>query len=238
MGTCCVKLLKGDRAPTKQQIDRWKAANDLQRKVSPKATGSVCECLFFPDPTSSGPKKNQPPGRNFSRFLSYIQDTKFWLDICIFTLTDDRIAQAILALFDRGVHVRIIADVAQVRDPFKFAFEVLFLQTKRNALKLIVLVTVRIGGLRKNHRRCGPGKGSVEIIWISTSFNEKDAFLPLSEIVSQWIDHEKSIVNPITHRPSPRARTSTNWQRNFPLFTTTTIGITCITSLRSEMGSF
>jgi phosphatidylserine/phosphatidylglycerophosphate/cardiolipin synthase-like enzyme len=49
-----------------------------------------------------------------TRFLSYLTAAQRQLDICVFTLTCNEIADAILAVHKRGVRVRIITDDDQV----------------------------------------------------------------------------------------------------------------------------
>ncbi|CAD7946855.1 unnamed protein product [Amoebophrya sp. A120] len=118
MGKCCSKLLKSS---TQQRVDRWEAANNYQRTVSQKAQGDILDCLFFPEHVSplmggGGGKSgggSRGGGANRRRFLEVLRSTKFWIDICIFTLTDDEIAEILLDLFHRNVHVRIIADLDQ-----------------------------------------------------------------------------------------------------------------------------
>eukprot|EP01101_Sappina_pedata_P008319 TRINITY_DN457_c0_g1_i2.p1 TRINITY_DN457_c0_g1~~TRINITY_DN457_c0_g1_i2.p1 ORF type:complete len:162 (-),score=66.77 TRINITY_DN457_c0_g1_i2:94-558(-) len=58
----------------------------------------VAEALFFP---TSG---------DITRMLAYIKACKKSLDICVFNITDDRIAKQILKAQTRGVKVRVITD--------------------------------------------------------------------------------------------------------------------------------
>ena len=51
---------------------------------------------------------HQPTG--LSRFLDILQSAKQSLDICVFTITANEIADAISAVHKRGVSVRIITD--------------------------------------------------------------------------------------------------------------------------------
>ena len=58
----------------------------------------ICECYFFPDPS------------NEEKVVSMLRTCKKTLDIAIFSLTLDSIAEAILEAFQRGIKVRLIAD--------------------------------------------------------------------------------------------------------------------------------
>ena len=59
---------------------------------------AICECYFFPDPS------------NEEKVVSMLRTCKKTLDIAIFSLTLDSIAEAILEAFQRGIKVRVIAD--------------------------------------------------------------------------------------------------------------------------------
>ena len=59
---------------------------------------AVCECYFFPEPS------------NEEKVVSMLRTCKKTLDIAIFSLTLDSIAEAILEAFQRGIKVRVIAD--------------------------------------------------------------------------------------------------------------------------------
>ena len=58
----------------------------------------ICECYFFPNPS------------NEEKVVSMLRTCKKTLDIAIFSLTLDSIAEAILEAFQRGIKVRVIAD--------------------------------------------------------------------------------------------------------------------------------
>ncbi|MDP2438154.1 MAG: phospholipase D-like domain-containing protein [archaeon] len=68
--------------------------------------GRIVEALFFPE-TEEGP--------NFRRFLHYLVSAKVSLEVCVFTITDDRISQALIAAHHRGVRVRVITDDDQAQ---------------------------------------------------------------------------------------------------------------------------
>ena len=68
----------------------------LQEYFQPKPV--ICECYFFPNPS------------NEQKVVSILRTCKKTLDIAIFSLTLDSIAEAILEAFQRGIKVRIIAD--------------------------------------------------------------------------------------------------------------------------------
>ena len=57
-----------------------------------------CEVLFFPSVSSH------------SRLLAHLARARRTCDVAMFTLTDDRIRDALLALHGRGVRVRVISD--------------------------------------------------------------------------------------------------------------------------------
>ncbi len=63
-----------------------------------KKTENLYKTLFFPSEESLG------------ELLKTLSKTEKTLDICVFTITDNRITDTILSLKDRGVSVRIITD--------------------------------------------------------------------------------------------------------------------------------
>ena len=68
----------------------------LKEYFQPKPV--ICECYFFPN------------AANEQKVVSMLRTCKKTLDIAIFSLTLDSIAEAILEAFQRGIKVRIIAD--------------------------------------------------------------------------------------------------------------------------------
>ena len=68
----------------------------LQEYFQPKPV--ICECYFFPN------------AANEEKVVSMLRTCKKTLDIAIFSLTLDSIAEAILEAFQRGIKVRMIAD--------------------------------------------------------------------------------------------------------------------------------
>jgi phosphatidylserine/phosphatidylglycerophosphate/cardiolipin synthase-like enzyme len=51
------------------------------------------------------------PGNEIIEAISdLLNQAKYSLDLCIFTITDDRLAKEILACFDRGIKIRVITD--------------------------------------------------------------------------------------------------------------------------------
>merc|ERR1711879_170482 len=71
----------------------------------------IRRCLFFPD----HPEGAMDNGLStLGVFLKYLDSTRHSLDVCVFTITDDRISRRILdAHRFRGVKVRIITDGEQ-----------------------------------------------------------------------------------------------------------------------------
>jgi rRNA processing protein Krr1/Pno1 len=63
------------------------------------------ECLFFPD-----------TGAIYERFLAWLASPKQTLDVCVFTITDNRVSSIIAALARKGVKVRIISDDEKAND--------------------------------------------------------------------------------------------------------------------------
>lgn len=73
-----------------------------------------------PEPAAAGPTAEAcfSPGDNCpGRIASLLSDATRKVDICVFTITDDRITSAILAAHKRQVAVRIISDNEKMDDP-------------------------------------------------------------------------------------------------------------------------
>ena len=64
------------------------------------------------------PESHFTPGDDCpQRITQLIQSTRQDLDICVFTITDDRLAEALMAAHKRGVSLRIITDNEKAYDP-------------------------------------------------------------------------------------------------------------------------
>lgn len=70
-----------------------------------KPTATVEEILMFPD-------KSQ---KNLGKIVRILDDAKYSLDVCVFTITNDSIEDALLKAHARGVVVRIISDDLQMK---------------------------------------------------------------------------------------------------------------------------
>ncbi len=70
----------------------------LLSQVAEPSDGKVAEAYFTPG--ADGPV----------RIASLVRSARRALDICVFTITDDRIARAVLEAHRRGVRVRIVTD--------------------------------------------------------------------------------------------------------------------------------
>eukprot|EP01135_Chromosphaera_perkinsii_P006859 Nk52_evm14s621 gene=Nk52_evmTU14s621 len=83
------------------------------------SAGTISEVLFFPDPGMPCRHGGQCRRKNcdyvhhatsLTRLLQWLAAVKQTLDICVFTITCNEIADAIIACHKRGVRVRIITD--------------------------------------------------------------------------------------------------------------------------------
>ncbi|TMW60160.1 hypothetical protein Poli38472_000202 [Pythium oligandrum] len=87
---------------------------------------SFVEVMFFPDPRlpCKAAIANEPCTQKRCRFdhdldtnllkiLRYLRSAKKTMDICVFTITSDEIAEEVLAAHKRGVRVRVITDDGQ-----------------------------------------------------------------------------------------------------------------------------
>lgn len=74
--------------------------------ISLPSEREIDEVLFFPEIEESSP--------NFNRFLRYLRSATKVLDICVFTITDNRISNALIDLHYKGVKINIITDDTQV----------------------------------------------------------------------------------------------------------------------------
>lgn len=74
-----------------------------QAKSPVLATGPINKVIFFPD-------HDQVKCPNIHEFLAYLGSANATLEICVFTITDDRIASTIIKSHAKGVKVRVITD--------------------------------------------------------------------------------------------------------------------------------
>jgi len=88
-------------AKQQQQSSSAVAASSSSSK---SAHDAVNEALFFPSED------------NLKTMIAYLKSAQSTLDICVFTITDDRIANAILTAKKNGAKVRIISDNEKAED--------------------------------------------------------------------------------------------------------------------------
>lgn len=80
-----------------------KAAQTSSAKTTPPAEGTL-EVHFSPGETCLG------------AILDQLEDARRSIDVCVFTITDDRIARALLAAHERGIKLRVITDNDKAND--------------------------------------------------------------------------------------------------------------------------
>ena len=95
----------GDSGHT-QVVDWLEDVVKALRPVEPGGPmhGKHAEALFFPSQASLG------------RLLDLIRSCRRSLDICVFSITHDRLAEAVLDVHRRGVPVRLLTDVEKTQD--------------------------------------------------------------------------------------------------------------------------
>uniref|UniRef100_M4BPU7 Mitochondrial cardiolipin hydrolase n=1 Tax=Hyaloperonospora arabidopsidis (strain Emoy2) TaxID=559515 RepID=M4BPU7_HYAAE len=95
----------------------------------PAAGDSFVDVLFFPDRgmpcksfhsssrdcTRKNCKSIHDGGSSLMTLLGFLESAEKSMDICVFTITCDEIAEAVLAAHGRGVKVRIITDDGQAK---------------------------------------------------------------------------------------------------------------------------
>lgn len=75
------------------------------RLLTWKPLATVEEILMFPD-------KSQ---KNLDKIVRILDNARYSLDVCVFTITNDNIEEALLKAHNRGVEVRIISDDLQMK---------------------------------------------------------------------------------------------------------------------------
>lgn len=83
----------------------------LNFKVEKRFT-KIAEALFFSAPDARG--RDGDDAADLRRFLNLLRSGERTLDICVFTITNNRIADAIDAEWKEGLEVRIISDNDQM----------------------------------------------------------------------------------------------------------------------------
>eukprot|EP00200_Dunaliella_tertiolecta_P013512 CAMPEP_0202392972 /NCGR_PEP_ID=MMETSP1127-20130417/92607_1 /ASSEMBLY_ACC=CAM_ASM_000462 /TAXON_ID=3047 /ORGANISM="Dunaliella tertiolecta, Strain CCMP1320" /LENGTH=186 /DNA_ID=CAMNT_0048995523 /DNA_START=876 /DNA_END=1433 /DNA_ORIENTATION=- len=109
MGNCCSQEHPSKQGGGAYQVAAGKAA--------------VCEVLFYPDEALPCRFMDKCRRNNctyahhatsLSRMLDFLNSAQRSLDICVFTITCNEIADVLLDAHKRGVHVRIISDDDQM----------------------------------------------------------------------------------------------------------------------------
>jgi mitochondrial cardiolipin hydrolase len=89
--------------PRDRDVARW--LYDVLGLLRPEATTKVrAEVLFSPRDACC------------ERLCRLLQGARKSVDVCVFTITDDRIAEAMLRAHDRGVQLRVISDAMKTLD--------------------------------------------------------------------------------------------------------------------------
>jgi mitochondrial cardiolipin hydrolase len=96
--------LARDRLSGPAALDWLEAVLKLVYPVGPAAKGGWAEAYFTPG------------GECPDRIARLFRETKARADVCVFTITDDRIADAILDAHRRGVALRILTDNDKAHD--------------------------------------------------------------------------------------------------------------------------
>jgi len=65
--------------------------------------GDINIAFFFPD-------NDKSDGLNYEKFLEYLSSPKKTLEVCVFTITDDSVANILIDLHKKGIKVRVITD--------------------------------------------------------------------------------------------------------------------------------
>ncbi|CAH0489556.1 unnamed protein product [Peronospora farinosa] len=102
--------------------------NCLGSETTAHLGDSFVDVLFFPDPgmpcknfhmdkgcTRKNCKLIHDQGSSLMTMLEYLKNAKKTMDICVFTITCDEIANAVLDAHARGVKVRVITDDGQMK---------------------------------------------------------------------------------------------------------------------------
>lgn len=109
-----------DDAPTPDRLHELRARVFDRARATAEAVGILATLEWVEDvvkaltPVAERPVETNAyftPGEDcLSAILTALRGAKETVDICVFTITDNRIAEAIVATHQRGVAVRIISD--------------------------------------------------------------------------------------------------------------------------------
>ena len=102
-----------------------KRKNQTEEKIAPPAKEHFAEVIFFPDDKIDDSTTEESTGmqyktllgssRPFRRLRSHFADATESIDICLFLVTSQDMAKAVLDRIAKGVRVRLITDDANVR---------------------------------------------------------------------------------------------------------------------------
>ena len=115
----------GAEIKLKAAQEEWVAQTNVKPSAaaSPTAAKTALANAAQPGPA----KKTQPaegtlevhfsPGETcLGAILDQLEDARRSIDVCVFTITDDRIARALLAAHERGIKLRVITDNDKAND--------------------------------------------------------------------------------------------------------------------------
>ena len=114
-------LIQGDRTALAKtrQLAFTLATEKIQETGNHKAMEWLEDVikLLYSNEMSVKASSYFSPGKNcLNRICRFISETKKKIDICVFTITDDRITSKIEEALTKGIHIRIISDNTKSED--------------------------------------------------------------------------------------------------------------------------
>ena len=114
-------LIQGDRTALAKarQFAFTLATEKIQETGNPKAMEwleDVIKLLYSNEMRVKANSYFSPGKDGLNRICQFISDTETRIDICVFTITDDRISQKIEEALRKGIHIRIISDNTKSED--------------------------------------------------------------------------------------------------------------------------
>ncbi|MDB4712516.1 phospholipase D-like domain-containing protein [Verrucomicrobiales bacterium] len=114
-------LIQGDRTALAKarQFAFTLATEKIQETGNPKAMEWLEDVIKLLYSNEMRVKANSyfSPGKDcLNRICQFISETEKRIDICVFTITDDRISQKIEEALRKGIHIRIISDNTKSED--------------------------------------------------------------------------------------------------------------------------